>query len=199
MNELLQLDKELFIFLNGFHADWLDPIMLFITHTRTWIPLYIFLAYLIVRDFKKSSWMPFLGIALAILLADQITSHVMKPYFERLRPSHEPSLKDIVHIVQEYRGGKYGFASSHAANTMATATFFFLLFGKKKKWIWLLFMWAALMTYSRIYLGVHYPGDIVVGTFVGILCAWLGYTLFSKLKQRQQNHPPYPREEGING
>jgi undecaprenyl-diphosphatase len=114
----------------------------------------------------------------------------MKPYFARLRPSQEPYLQAFIHIVNGYKGGKFGFASSHAANTFGVATFFFLLSGKKRKWMVLLFPWAALVTYSRIYLGVHYPGDIVVGALIGMLAALAGFACYlwiKKLYTRKQN------------
>jgi len=177
MEKIIELDKKLLLFLNSFHTPWLDPIMLFITHTLTWLPLYLFLLYLVVRDYKKEVWIILLGIALTILLSDQITSSLMKPYFERWRPSREPTLEGLVHLVDGYVGGKYGFASSHAANTFGTATFFFLLYRHSKKWISILFLWAAVMTYTRIYLGVHYPGDILVGGAIGILAGIAGFRL----------------------
>lgn len=175
LDKLLELDRELLLYLNSFHTPWLDPVMFWITKTLFWLPLYLFLLYLIIRNFKKDSWIAIVGIALAILWADQITAGLMKPFFERLRPSREPSLQGLVHLVDGYKGGLYGFASSHAANTAATALFFWLLFRDRYRWIWILFVWAVVMTYTRIYLGVHYPGDILVGMIVGIIGAILGY------------------------
>lgn len=183
---LIELDKKVLLFLNGFHTPWLDPVMLFITHTFTWLPLYLFLLYLVLKEYKKESWIVLCGIILAILLSDQITSSLMKPYFERLRPSFEPSLNGLVHLVDGYKGGKrFGFASSHAANTLATATFFFLVFRETKKWIVWLFVWAVAMTYTRIYLGVHYPGDILVGGIIGVLAGWTGFKFATWLASKQ--------------
>jgi len=174
---LVDLDKKILLFLNSFHTQWLDPVMLLITKTVFWLPLYLFLLYLLVKNFKKDSWIVLIGIAIAILLADQITSSFMKPFFERLRPSREPSLQGLVHLVNEYTGGKYGFASSHAANTFATALFFWLIFKDRYRWMWILFVWAVVMTYTRIYLGVHYPGDIIIGMLIGLGAAWTGYKI----------------------
>lgn len=179
---ILKLDRELLLYLNSFHTPWLDPIMLLITKTFFWLPLYLFLLYLVFRNFKKESWIVLIGVAITILLADQITSSIMKPFFERLRPSREPSLVGLVHLVNGYNGGKYGFASSHAANTFATALFFFLLFRDRYRWVWILFVWAVVMTYTRIYLGVHYPGDIIVGMLVGLGAAWTGFMVQKKIQ-----------------
>jgi len=191
LERLLEWDKDLFLFFNGKHVPWLDPVMLFITQTWAWIPLYAVLIYFIYRDFGKDSWIPLIGIALAILLADRITSGLMKPYFARLRPSQEPSLEALIHLVNGYKGGMYGFASSHAANTLATATFFTMLFRKNRPWIAWLYLWAIVMTYTRLYLGVHYPGDIVVGGIIGLLAGWTGYLVAdSMMKQLKSKRTP---------
>lgn len=184
MDSLVELDKELLLLLNSFHTPWLDPIMFWLTKTIVWLPLYLFLLYLSIKEYKKQTWIVLVGIGVTILLGDQITSGFMKPFFERLRPSQEPSLEGLIHLVNGYKGGRFGFASGHAANTFGTATFFFLVFKDRyplMKWI---FLWAALMTYTRIYLGVHYPGDILVGGLIGCLIGWIGYKIFSFLKTK---------------
>jgi undecaprenyl-diphosphatase len=177
IEQLVEYDKELLQFLNGYHTPWLDPVMLILTETITWLPLYLFLFYLVIKEYKKESWIILLGVALTILLSDQITASIMKPYFARLRPSREPTLQGLVHLVRGYTGGQFGFASSHAANSFGVTTFFFLVFGSSKRWIGWLFLWAAFITYTRIYLGVHYPGDILVGALVGMICGWIAFKL----------------------
>ena len=183
IDQLNDYDKALFRFLNGFHNPWLDPIILVLTETIAWLPLFIFLAYVVVKEFKKESWIIFLGITLTIILADQITASIMKPYFARLRPSREPTLQGLIHLVQGYTGGQFGFASSHAANTFGLATFFYFILGTTRHWIRWLFVWAAFMTYTRIYLGVHYPGDVLVGAAVGMVCGWIAVKITGRLRQ----------------
>src|SRR5688572_21097640 len=139
---LLELDKELFLFLNNLHTPWLDPIMLGVSKTIFWLPLYGFLLYFIIKYYKKDTWIILIGIVLAIFLSDQITSSLMKPFFMRLRPSRDPLLEGMVHIVNGYRGGIYGFASSHAANTFAISVFMWLALKTHSRLIILLFGWA---------------------------------------------------------
>ena len=178
MEKLLELDRRIFIELNSsFRNPFVDQLMMFLSTTYAWIPLHLFLLYLLVRHYRKQTWLILLAIGLTILLADQITSSIMKPFFERLRPSHEPSLAEQIFLVNKYRGGRFGFASSHAANTFGIATLMWLVLRMYRPWISLLFAWALLVGYTRIYLGVHYPGDILVGFLIGWICALAAYYL----------------------
>jgi undecaprenyl-diphosphatase len=178
IDHLIELDKQLFLFFNGMHAAWLDPVMEVFSEKEASVPLYAFLLYHIYRSYKQKTWSILLAIGLLILMTDQFTSGLMKPFFERPRPSHEPTLEGMVHMVNGYSGGKYGFASSHSANTFGIAMFLSCLLKVEKPWINWLFLWAALVSYTRIYLGVHYPGDIIVGALIGIAFGWLVFKLY---------------------
>jgi undecaprenyl-diphosphatase len=177
MDKLRALDEQLFVYLNSLHATFLDQPMYYMSKTYFWIPLHACLLYIIIKKYGKESWVIIASIALTILLADQFTSGLMKPFFGRLRPSHEPHLESIIHVVNNAKGGLYGFASSHAANTFALAFFIWLLFKDQYKYISLIFLWAILVCYTRIYLGMHYPGDLLAGAIIGIICGYIGYQI----------------------
>lgn len=143
-----------------------------LTNQLTWIPFFLFIIYILSKNYKRQTLWILLGVVIAITLSDQLVSGIMKPLFERLRPSHSPDLEVMVHTVNGYKGGLYGFASSHAANSFGLAMFLWRASRDKIKWIWVMFVWAVLFSYTRIYLGVHYPGDIITG---GLLGAGFGY------------------------
>ena len=180
LEKLTQIDKSLFIWLNSHHSPLWDNIMWFISGKPEWIPLYLVLLGYIIYRFRWKSIAVILAIILTITLADQLAVIGFKNVFQRLRPSHNPDLQAVIHLVNQYRGGLYGFVSNHAANSFALAAFVHLLF--RQRIISLLFFtWATVVSYSRIYIGVHYPADIIGGAILGIVIAWLVFQLYRLL------------------
>lgn len=172
------IDQKLFLFLNGLHADWLDLIMVSITEMWPWIPLYFFWIFLLFKHYGKRGWWVLLGVALVVLCSDQLSAHVCKPVFHRLRPCFNPELEGLVYLPKGLPGGRFGFVSSHAANTFAIAAFLTPVLRKAWRWIgWVLYSWAFISSYSRIYVGVHYPGDIFCGAVIGILIGLIFWKL----------------------
>ncbi|MBS9523165.1 phosphatase PAP2 family protein [Litoribacter ruber] len=181
LEKLIELDEKLFLQLNALRADWLDPVMLTFTGSVIWIPLYLFILYFVFKDYGKQSFWFLMGIGLAILFADQVASALMKPYFGRLRPCHDERWLDDINNYGGC-GGMFGFVSSHSSNAFAVATYFTLVFWGKRNWVGWLFLWAAMYAFTRVYLGVHYPGDIIVGAIVGIVGAVLSWLVAVFLK-----------------
>jgi len=171
LEQLLQWDQEIFLQLNGLGSPWLDGLMLFLSYKFVWIPLYLYLIYRLYRQNGNHFYIPLLLLILTITLTDQTTSSLMKPFFERLRPCKNPSLDGLVQVIGNCTG-KYGFASGHAANSFGLASFFFF-YEKRSTMSKGLLIWAGLVAYSRVYLGVHYVGDILAGGLIGLSAAWL--------------------------
>jgi len=175
-DNLANIDKKLFLIINRLHNPFFDHIVYWITHELFWIPLYIILLYLIAKKLKKRTWLTLITIALLITICDQFASGLVKPYIQRLRPCFDPSIQSTVHVVGKHHG-LYGFISSHAANTFGLATFLWFLF--KSHYCFILFIWSLSISYARIYGGVHYPGDILLGALSGIWWGWAIYTVYN--------------------
>ena len=171
---LKNIDTQLFVFLNGIHSPAWDKIMWWITGTNSWIPMYALIVGYIIYKFRWKAIITLIFIAMVVTLTDQISVHGFKEVFQRLRPCHNPELKNIVHLVNNKCGGKFGFVSSHAANTFGVAFFLSNLF-KNKYFSIFIFLWASVVSYSRIYLGVHYPFDILGGAALGSILGFLVY------------------------
>ena len=182
------IDSRLFLWLNGQHAGWLDTVMVSMTEMWPWIPIYILLAYLVIKQYGRKSLWIFLAVGLVILCSDQLSAHVCKPVFHRLRPCFNPELEGLVHLPKGLPGGRYGFVSSHAANTFAVATFLTAALRKSYRSIgWWLFAWALISSYSRIYIGVHYPGDVLAGAVLGILVGLIIWKLLGLILKHHLN------------
>ena len=170
MGGIQAVDTQVFLWLNGLHTGWLDKVMVSITEMWPWIPIYILLLFLVFKKYRWSGFWILLAVGVVILCSDQLSAHVCKPLFHRLRPCFNPDLEGLVHLPKGLPGGKYGFVSSHAANTFAVASFLTAVLRESYRHIgWWLYGWAFVSSYTRIYIGVHYPGDIIGGAVLGIL------------------------------
>lgn len=181
LETLVEIDTQLLLFFNRLNNSFLDFMFYWLSDKWIWVPFYAALAWLIIRKYKSSSLWVFVFVAAAITVSDQVASTLIKPAVMRLRPCHEPSIMSQVHLVNGYCGGKYGFISSHAANAFAMATFITRLIPESfRGFVLTMFIWAALVSFSRIYLGVHYPGDILTGALLGIISGGIaGYACLS--------------------
>ncbi len=184
IESITALDTDLFLFLNGFHNELFDTIMYWVSHKFFWVPFYLFLVYLLYRHFGLKKTAVLTGLILVTFaLTNTLSVEAFKNIFERPRPCHNELIKSQVHILHDHCGGKWGFVSSHASNVFGLATLIFLFLGKRIKRIgfWI-FLWAAVVSYSRIYLGVHYPLDLICGGFLGISIAIIIYGLAKQFK-----------------
>ncbi len=186
LDHIIQFDQALFLWLNGRHNYIWDVVMSVITNKFTWIPLYLFLLYGIISQFKLKAISLILTIIAVVVLSDQLASALLKPYFMRPRPCHNPALESYIHLVGGC-GGEFGFVSSHAATGFGLAVIINLLPTTQFKMVRWLFLWALIYSYSRIYVGVHYPLDIVFGALVGVFSAFLLFFIYQNLNKINRN------------
>jgi undecaprenyl-diphosphatase len=177
-----QLDHRLFLFLNSINSPFWDKVMNFMSLVAVWIPMYLAILIFLGIKYKKRFWIILLFIILAVVLSDQ-TSVFIKNAFDRPRPCHEFSLQGLVHLVNGRCGGMYGFVSSHATNSF-TVALLSLLFIRNRWYTVFIIIWAAAVSYSRIYLGVHYPGDVLGGALLGTFIGWGVYKIFEAVDKR---------------
>lgn len=190
--QIINWDKQLLLTLNSYHNPWLDRFMWMLSDTLVWIPFFIIFFIILVKNKQANAFLLLIAFGLLMLITDRVSSGILKPLIERLRPSHDPELGDWVITVNNYKGGLYGFVSSHAANFFGFAVLS-LLFIRSWSYSLTIISWALLISYSRMYLGVHYPLDIFFGIVLGILSAFLIYKLFTKFVDK-----PNTRKRGHN-
>jgi len=189
---LVDIDTSLFLTLNGLHADCLDRFMYVFSGRFIWIPLYVAIAFMLVRRLGwKGGLISVAAICLAAACSDFTCARLIRPVVERLRPANPDNpISTFVHIVNGYRGGAYGFPSCHATNTFALAVCS-SLFMRLRPYTIFIFVWACAQCYSRIYLGVHYPGDILAGAIIGSSYALISYFITSSLQQKASRLKPH--------
>jgi len=185
MDYLINVDTDFLLYLNGFYNEFFDTFMFLFSGKWIWIPMYLALAYVLFRNMTpKQAVGCIVAIALVIVVTDQMSSSLIRHAVGRLRPANlDNPISDLVHVVNGYRGGRYGFPSSHAANSFGLVFFLFFLM-RKSPLPAIMMVWAIVNCYSRIYLGVHYPGDILCGSLVGLLGAAIVWLVYRKLTKQ---------------
>lgn len=185
MDAVINADQQLFLALNGMHSAFFDFMMFWLSDKLIWIPLYLWLLYRLIRLNKSQWWLMVVAVVVLVTLTDQVSVQLFKNVFHRLRPCHDPGLEGLVRTLNGHCGGSYGFVSSHACNTAGVAIFAGMALRSQLRWLLpVLILWSVLISYSRIYLGVHFPGDVLAGFSVGAL---IGYAVFRLWQSVHQN------------
>lgn len=183
IDKLLPFEHNLFLALNGSDSVFWDNAMWTFTGLITWIPMAFFVLYIIFKNqYFKEGLLVLSSIIFVFILASFASGFLFKPLFERYRPTHHPIYKDLVAIVNDFKGGDYGFISGHATNSFAAAFLLSLVF-RNQFTTFSLMLWATLNSYSRIYLGVHFISDIVAGFIIGALIGYSVYAIYKKIRQ----------------
>lgn len=182
MNPVIALDRRLFVLINnGLQNSFFDSIMPVIRNSMTWVPLYLFLLIFVLVNFNKNKWWWILGVIVVAALSDVISSKLIKNSFFRLRPCNDPELAAKLHYIMPYKPQSSSFTSSHAFSHFALAAFFFYTLHKyMNKWTYLFFLWAFVICFAQVYIGVHFPGDVLSGGVFGFVFGYLLAKSFNK-------------------
>ncbi|NLH23667.1 MAG: phosphatase PAP2 family protein [Bacteroidales bacterium] len=185
VESIIQLDHKLFFILNGAHCSFLDPVMKILSNIPVWIPLYLLIVggFFLILPWRYALAAT-LGVLFTFLLTDQVSSTLIKEWAQRLRPSHIPGWEGTFRLLED-KGGLYSFVSSHASNVFGLACFSSLVY--RRKWYsWGIFSWAGLVSYSRIYVGKHFPLDVLCGALIGLVLGWAVYRLYQWIRRKIQ-------------
>lgn len=182
LESITEWDQQMLLLLNSYHLPWLDRFMWLLSETLMWLPFLLTVIVVLIKNKHGQAFLMILTFVILIIITDQISSGLIKPWVARFRPSHDPEIGNLVQIVHNYKGGNYGFISSHAANVFAFAGLSLLLF---RNWLYTLavLLWATAVSYSRIYLGVHFPLDVICGAALGFLSSIAIFYLYKFLIQ----------------
>lgn len=183
LESIIDLDKEIFLFFNGLGNETWDWFWVLLSSKFSMIPLYLFIVFLLYKQFGLKFWQPFIMTLIVVTLCDRISVELFKEVFERLRPSHNIDFNETIRLL-EGKGGKFSFVSSHATNVFGMSMWFFLLLRNKIPQIKWLFPWAFLVSFSRIMVGKHYLLDIICGAILGILIGKFCHYIWTKLQNK---------------
>jgi undecaprenyl-diphosphatase len=175
-------DQQLFLLINRqWNLSWLDSLLPIWREANTWLPLYLFLILFVVINFPSKAFSWILTAIITFAISDQLSSSLLKPFFARLRPCNDPELVGVVRLLLPNCGSGYSFTSSHATNHFAFAVFIFITMGQVLgKWKWAFLFWAGSVAYAQVYVGVHYPIDVLVGGLLGTLIGFISANLFQQ-------------------
>lgn len=193
MEELIQFDKQLLLMVNGSDSLFIDSLATTLTNAKTWIPLYVALFYVVLRNSTTAAkvLITLAAAGLCVFLAGALDDSIVKPLVARWRPTRDPEIGILVDTVDGYRGGKYGFFSAHAANTFSIALFFSLMF-RRRAFVVMMVAYSLINCWTRLYLGVHYPGDITVGLLWGAIVGYSVYRLYGYTLRKYESRYAEP-------